>query len=102
MLGAVLLLGAVVLASMPFREGGVRCGPPLFGADASLSDPPSDEFGPAIIPYGCADEAVGRLVLASALVVPGILLTAIGLWLNWRRESSSSGTADWSRAPVGS
>lgn len=53
----------------------------MFGADESLSEPPSEELGLIILSGGCTDEAVGRLVLASALVVPGIVLTTVGLWL---------------------
>ena len=101
-MGVVLLILAVALAMTPFRDGGVRCGPPLFGADASLSVPPSEEFGPLIVAYGCTDKAVGRLVLAGAFVVPGIVLSAVGVWLRCRPGSSSWGVVDRSRRLAGS
>jgi hypothetical protein len=82
--GVVLLLVAVALALMPFRDGEVRCGPPLFGAEASLDDAPSPELGIGVVVVGCTDDAVGRLLLSGALVVAGISTTAVGLWLRSR------------------
>jgi hypothetical protein len=85
-LGALLLLAALALALMPFRDGAVRCGPPLLGADASLPRAPADGLG-LHVAVGCTDDAVGRLMLACVLYLVGIAITAVGLWLGWRLTS---------------
>jgi hypothetical protein len=85
-LGVLLLLAALALALMPFRDGAVRCGPPLLGADASLPRAPADGLG-LHVAVGCTDDAVGRLMLACVLYLVGIAITAVGLWLGWRPMS---------------
>jgi hypothetical protein len=66
---------------MPFNHGAFRCGSPLSGADSSLPDQPANLLSLLVV-GACGDEGVRRLLLASALFVAGIVMTAIGLWLS--------------------
>lgn len=78
--GVVAVFGAVLLALMPFTDSDVRCGSPLFGADAVQPDQPPNGMG-LIVAMGCADQGAKRLVLASGLLLGGMLLTPVGLSL---------------------
>lgn len=91
-LGVVLLIAAVALALMPFKEGAVGCGSPLLGGEAAK---PDDGHLVLIVPLGCTDSAVGRLVLATALFVSGIVMIVLVLVLGWtadRRRIASAPT----------
>jgi uncharacterized metal-binding protein len=89
-LGVVLVISAVALASMPFRDSELRCGSPLSGGDASLSDVPANGRDVLVVSDGCTDEAVGRLVLAGVLFPVGIIMTTLGLWFSVAKERPTS------------
>jgi hypothetical protein len=71
---------------MPFKDGDVRCGSPLFGADAVQPDQPANGRG-LIVARGCTDNGAKRLVLASGVLLGGMLLTPVGLSLTRVPES---------------
>ena len=64
-LAAVLVSGAISLA--PFNDRGVRCGPPLFGAE-----PPANY---SITPGTCSDVASDRLLGAAVLMAVSVVLS---------------------------
>jgi hypothetical protein len=87
--GVVALVAAVALAVMPFDNGPARCTSPLSGGGG---DRLATEGGVQVV-VACDDDGAHRLLIASGLVVVGIVLTPIGVGVGFgsQRERPDAG-----------
>ena len=81
--GVVALVAAVALAVMPFDNGPARCTSPLSGGGG---DRVATQGGAQVV-VACDDDGAHRLLIASGLLVVGIVATPIGVGAGFGHQS---------------
>ena len=92
--GVVALVAAVALAVMPFDNGPAKCTSPLSGGGG---DRLATEGGVQVV-VACDDDGAHRLLIASGLVVVGIVLTPIGVGAGFGSQRERPGAGPTGRA----